>query len=160
MCVRRAPGRVERYQITEVEAYDGPDDRASHASRGRTERNAPMFGPPGHWYVYLCYGLHWMLNVVTGPVGYPAAVLIRGVVGHDGPAKLTKALGVDRRFNDRSAASRTGLWLEAGETVPDRLVRRLPRVGVDYAGEWAGRPYRLVVASDADVRSGNQFVSE
>ena len=71
--------------ITETEAYVGPNDLASHAARGRTERNAPMFGPPGTFYVYFVYGMHWMLNVVTGPVGYPAAVLIRGIEGIQGP---------------------------------------------------------------------------
>jgi len=76
--------------ITETEAYPGPDDRASHAFSGRTNRTEVMFGPPGTFYVYLVYGLHWMLNVVSGPIDYPAAILIRAVEGITGPARLTK----------------------------------------------------------------------
>ncbi len=84
--VRKRNGKVITAMITEVEAYDGPKDKASHARHGLTARNTPMFGPAGHWYVYFTYGMHWMLNVVTGAKGYPAAVLIRGValVNKDG----------------------------------------------------------------------------
>jgi DNA-3-methyladenine glycosylase len=128
--------------ITEVEAYDGPRDKASHASRGLTERNAIMFGEGGYFYVYLCYGMYEMLNIVTGPQNYPAAILLRGAVitpspyqgegwgeveksplsrgvaaprgrgVFDGPGKLTKFLKVDRRFNKKLAAKNTGLWFE------------------------------------------------
>src|SRR3989304_10562893 len=77
----RADGKIQRFMITEVEAYDGFKDKASHASRGKTERNTPMFGEAGVWYVYFTYGMHYMLNIVTGPQNYPAAVLIRGVEG-------------------------------------------------------------------------------
>jgi DNA-3-methyladenine glycosylase len=100
--------------ITETEAYIGPDDLASHAARGRTDRNAPMFGPPGTFYVYFVYGMHWMLNVVTGPIGYPAAVLIRGVEGLVGPARLTKAIGINGSLNGKKASKRTGLWFTQG----------------------------------------------
>lgn len=145
--VVRGAGVDHVRRITEVEAYDGPHDRASHASRGRTARNAVMFGPPGFWYVYLCYGIHEMLNLVTGPADYPAAVLIRGVEGYDGPGKLTRALGIDRRFHGRPAARATGLWIEAGADVPDPAdIVATPRVGVDYAGvEWAAKPWRFVL---------------
>jgi len=81
----------------------GPDDLASHAARGRTKRNKVMFGPPGMFYVYFVYGMHWMLNVVTGPVGYPAAVLIRGIEGIQGPGRLTKALRINGNLNGRAA---------------------------------------------------------
>ncbi len=140
--------------IIEVEAYDGPGDRASHSYRGRTARNAPMFGPAGCWYVYLCYGVHEMLNLVTGPAGYPAAILIRGTVLASGPGRLTKALQITRRLNNRPAAPRSGLWLEErgllvvrpGVKVLPRQIRRLPRVGVAYAGPiWSAKKYRFLL---------------
>ena len=132
--------------IMEVEAYDGPEDKASHAHRGRTKRNAPMFGPAGHWYVYLVYGMHWMLNVVTGPVGYPAAVLIRGVGEWNGPGKLTRALHIDQSFNAQRATKETGLWIEdRGIVIPRKNIQRTQRIGIDYAGAWAKKPYRFVI---------------
>ncbi len=144
--VRRRAGRTEGYMITEVEAYDGPHDRASHASRGRTARNEPMFRGAGIWYVYLVYGMHLMLNIVTGGEDYPAAVLIRGVEGISGPARLTKALAVGKGFNGKRAARADGLWIEdRGVRLPRSRIIRTPRVGVDYAGEWAERPYRFII---------------
>lgn len=141
----RADGRVTRHLITEVEAYHGPHDRACHASRGRTARTAVMFEPGGVWYVYLCYGVHEMLNLVTGPRDFPAAVLIRGVAGIAGPGRLTKALGIDRRLNGAPAAPPSGLHIEdTGVRVPRRLVHATPRIGVAYAGPvWAGKPWRF-----------------
>ena len=133
--------------ITEAEAYDGPDDLASHASKGRTDRTAVMFGPAGNWYVYLVYGVHEMLNIVTGPENYPAAVLIRGLEGIPGPGRLTKALGIDRRFNREAANYQTGMYLEEkGVTFADDEIEVTPRIGVAYAGpDWSMRPYRFVV---------------
>ncbi len=146
LVIADAAGGRRRTRIVETEAYDGPDDRACHASRGRTPRTEVMFGPSGHWYVYLCYGMHEMLNLVTGPAGYPAAVLVRGVSEFSGPGRLTKRLGIDRRFNCRPARRATGLWLEDdGLLVPDDAVQCTPRIGVDYAGsEWAAKPWRFV----------------
>lgn len=137
---------IRRYAITEVEAYDGPNDLACHASRGRTRRTEPMFGPAAAWYVYLCYGIHEMLNLTTGPIDYPAAILIRGLDGIVGPGRLTKQLGIDRRFNGLSASPKSGLWLEeSGYRLADEEVKTTPRIGVDYAGpDWANRPYRFV----------------
>ncbi|KPJ85020.1 hypothetical protein AMJ57_04720 [Parcubacteria bacterium SG8_24] len=150
--VRRTRSGTERHVITEVEAYDGFRDKASHAHRGRTERNAPMFGPAGHWYVYLVYGLHWMLNIVTGPAGYPAAVLIRGTDRAIGPARLTRTLRITRQFDGRKANRHNGLWIEAGsQPVRPAAVRRAPRIGVDYAGDWAKKEYRFLL-KDYDLR--------
>lgn len=130
-----------------MEAYDGPRDRASHAYRGRTPRNAPMFEEGGIAYVYLVYGMHHCVNVVTGPEGYPAAVLLRGAeppLGRPahGPGRLARAFEVDRGLDGASLLGNE-LWLEAGTPVPDSLVRRSPRVGVDYAGWWARRHFRF-----------------
>ncbi len=144
--VRRTDGVTVAYMITEVEAYDGPHDKASHASKGRTARTAVMFGPAGHWYVYLCYGMHWMLNIVTGQEDYPAAVLIRGVEGYVGPGRVTKALGVDRTQNTLSATRASGLWIEdRGVQVPRRRIATAPRIGVAYAKEWADKPWRYTL---------------
>jgi DNA-3-methyladenine glycosylase len=146
LVVRGDHGRVARHRVFETEAYLGAHDLACHGSRGLTRRNATMFGPAGRWYVYLCYGLHWMLNIVTGREGVPAAVLIRGVGEHVGPGRVTRALAVDRAFDGRPADRRTGLWFEAsGVAVPRRRIARTPRIGVGYAGEWAAKPLRFLV---------------
>jgi DNA-3-methyladenine glycosylase len=154
---RRLPDRtVLRGRIVEVEAYDGPDDRASHASRGRTPRNTPMFEAGGVAYVYLVYGMHHCLNVVTGPEGYPAAVLLRatepplGEGSTSGPGRLTRAFGIDRSLDGASLLG-PQLWLERGGPVKDREVRRTPRIGVDYAGPWARKRYRFLIDGHAAV---------
>jgi DNA-3-methyladenine glycosylase len=143
--VRSRRGHETAVLITEVEAYDGPRDRASHASRGRTPRNAVMFEPGGRWYVYLCYGVHEMLNLVTGPRDYPAAILIRGIANVAGPGRVTRALGIGRAWNNRPAAPSSRLWIEdRGVRVPRRLVQATPRIGVPYAGPvWAGKKWRF-----------------
>lgn len=145
--VRRYGKREIAYMITDVEAYDGLHDRGSHASRGKTKRNTPMFGPAGRWYVYFTYGMHWMFNIVTREEGYPGAVLIRGVRGISGPARLTKKLKIDKRFNGLPALPKTGLWIEdQGVKVRPQWMKKGPRVGIAYAGrEWAKKPWRLWV---------------
>lgn len=144
--IRRIGSREIALPITEVEAYVGFSDRASHASRGMTARNRVMFGPPGVWYVYFTYGMHWMLNIVTGREGYPAAILIRGVKDISGPARVTKFLKIDRRFNGKPASRKTGLWIEdRGVRVPPRAIRRGRRIGVEYAGVWKSKPWRFYV---------------
>ena len=144
LVVRTTEGKVIKSEITEIEAYDGPQDKACHASKGRTARTEVLFGPAGHWYVYLCYGVHWLLNVVTGPVDYPAAILIRGVGDWSGPGILTKELEIDKRFNASPANRKTGLWFEINpEREAEYGFQRGPRIGVDYAGEWAKKPYRF-----------------
>lgn len=133
--------------ITEVEVYDGFEDKASHAHKGKTLRNAAMFGEPGVWYVYFTYGVHWMLNITTREAGYPAAILIRGVEGISGPGRLTKAYGIDKLFNERPAAHATGLWIEdRGITISPRKILRTPRIGIASAGPiWSKKPYRLLL---------------
>lgn len=145
LCRRVAPRRIVRWPITEAEAYDGPNDRACHAARGRTLRNAVMFGPAGAWYVYLCYGMHWMVNIVTGPADYPAAVLLRGAGEVSGPGRLTKALGINGSLDRTPARPESGLWLEFPPTPFNGQVEATPRIGIGYAGpEWVAAPYRFV----------------
>jgi DNA-3-methyladenine glycosylase len=137
-----------RARIVETEAYHGRSDAASHAHRGRTERNAPMFGPPGHAYVYLVYGVWHCLNVVTMREGFPAAVLVRAVDlpgrAGAGPGKLCAALGVDRRVSGLDLCGGGRVWIGDDGTAPARRdVARGPRIGVDYAGAWAARPWRF-----------------
>jgi DNA-3-methyladenine glycosylase len=149
--VRATPRGPVAAMITEVEAYDGEHDRACHARNGRTARNAVMYAPGGVWYVYLCYGVHELLNLVTGPRGYPAAVLIRGVGGASGPGRLTRALRINRRLNGTPASPEGGLWIEdRGVHVPRGAIQATPRIGVDYAGPvWARKPWRFVLTQSA-----------
>ena len=144
--VRRVRKRVYALRITEVEIYDGFNDRGSHASHGMTQRNLPMFGEPGRFYIYLVYGMHWMLNVVTREVGYPAAILIRGAGNIVGPARLTSFLSINNTLNGKIAAPESALWFEdRGERVRNKNIMRTPRVGVSYAGTfWSTKKWRRV----------------
>lgn len=145
LCRQMLDGAVVRIRITEVEAYMGPEDKACHAARGRTPRNEVMFGPAGRWYIYLCYGVHWLANLVTGPEDFPAAVLLRGAGEWEGPGRLSKALSLTGKLNGLRAERQSGLWIEAGGAVPDDEVYRGPRVGIDSSGpEWVAKPYRLI----------------
>ena len=169
--VRRSPEGDAAGRIVETEAYVGLEDRASHASRGRTRRNAVMFGPPGHAYVYLVYGMHWCLNLVTGPEGTPAAVLLRAVEPVEGievmrarrpkarrdaqltsgPARLSQAFAVDGSFDGADLCAAGGaLFVEDRGRAVGTIVDA-PRVGVDYAGEWALEPFRLYEAESPYV---------
>lgn len=143
--VRTIEGVRTEHVITEVEAYHTESDLACHAAKGRTARTEVMYKQGGHWYVYLCYGVHEMLNLVTGPENHPAAVLIRGVEGISGPGRLTKRLQIDRRLNGAVAVPASGLHLEDhGIVVTRRRIVSGPRVGIDYAGEiWAAKPWRF-----------------
>ncbi len=146
--VREHRGEVRAVMITEVEAYDGPNDKACHAHRGHTPRNDMLFRPGGCFYIYFVYGMHWMLNVVTGAEGYPAAVLIRGAGEWDGPGKLTKALKIGGALNGANIERRSHLWIEdRGVCVPREGIQRTRRIGVDYARGWAQKPYRFVIDS-------------
>jgi DNA-3-methyladenine glycosylase len=148
--------------ISETEAYFGFDDLASHAKAGRTIRTDPMFGKPGHAYVYFTYGNHWMLNAVTEKEGLPAAVLIRAIQpiegmevmmerrqGRDtfGPGKLTQALGITKSENYADLTeSGSSLWIEAGVKVPEKSVTIGPRVGLNTTPEpWFSKPWRFLV---------------
>lgn len=144
---RRIGRKVLKFKITEVEAYDGFNDKASHTYKGKTKRNKIMFGEAGIWYVYFTYGMHWMLNIVSGPKNYPAAVLIRGIEffcrSINGPARLTKFLKIDKRLNGKLANKKSGLWIESGSRT-QVTIKSLPRIGVDYAGKiWANKKLRF-----------------
>ena len=146
--VRRYRGKTIAYMITEVEAYDGFKDKASHAHRGKTGRNMIMFGLAGHWYVYFTYGMQWMLNIVTGPKDYPAAILIRGVKNINGPARLTKALHIYKKINGMPAIKRFALWIEnKGIRIKNSQIKSAVRIGVDYAGPvWSKKKYRFYIS--------------
>jgi DNA-3-methyladenine glycosylase len=150
-------------RVVETEAYAGPHDLACHASKGRTPRAEVLFGPPGRAYVYFVYGMHHCFNVVVEPEGVGAAVLIRGVepleglpagVRTDGPAKLCRALGITLRDNRTSLVGEGHLWLESAPVPSRRAIARGPRIGVDYAGIWARKPYRFWVRGSSGVSRG------
>jgi len=147
--VRRL-GRERRVvRIVETEAYQGPQDLAAHSSRGLTARTAVMFGPAGHAYVYLIYGFWHCLNLVTRSAGVPHAVLIRAgePIAHVrdkswGPGLLCRALDIDRRLNGTDLTAGE-LWLEVPEEGTRPRIARSERIGVDYAGDWASKPWRF-----------------
>jgi len=142
---REAHRTTQRNTITETEAYEGVHDLASHSSKGRTIRNEVMFGPPGRFYVYRIYGLHWMLNIVTGEVDEGAAVLIRGIEGISGPGRVAAALHIDSSLQGRQAERSSGLWFEAG-ALGAVSIKRTARIGVEYAGPiWAEKKLRFVL---------------
>ena len=156
--VRRAGGGVRIGKIVEVEAYLGEHDLASHSSKGLTQRTETMFGPPGHAYVYLVYGVHHCLNVVTEPAGGGAAVLIRALEPVEnisgrtqGPGLLCRTLDIDRRLNGRDLLGDDIFIAPPAAAEIFSIVRR-PRIGVDYAKHWAKRRLRFYIR-------GNPFVS-
>ena len=147
---RRLSGEVIDTMITEVEVYDGFKDKGSHASRGKTPRNLPMFGRAGQWYIYFTYGRHWMLNLVTREKDYPAAILIRGVLGTNGPARLTKKLQIDKKLNGLPATRKSGLWIEdRGVKIPKSKIKKTERIGIAYAGPyWSRKKWRFLIVPD------------
>ena len=143
LCRRQADGTVLRLRISETEAYRGEEDTACHAHRGRTGRSEVLYAEAGTLYVYLCYGIHWLLNIVTGEAEQPQAVLIRACEGAEGPGRLTRALGITGEYNRKSLASCADLWLEDDGTRPS--IRTAPRVGIAYAApEDRARPWRFI----------------
>ena len=160
--VRRHRGRELTAMITEVEAYKGPKDRAAHTFGGRrTARVEPLYADGGTAYVYLVYGIHWLLNFSTAGAGNPEGVLIRGVLTADaakprllsGPGRVTAYLRIDRRLDHVDATRSAVMWLEdRGIRVTARRIRTGPRVGIDYAGEyWAARRWRFWIDSPGDL---------
>lgn len=139
-------GRIEKFLITEVEAYRGEEDLACHASKGRTPRTEIMYHEGGKIYVYLIYGMYWMLNVVTSVNNIPQAVLIRGLKGFDGPGKLTKKLFIDKSFYGEDLFSSQRLWIESDLNSDEIKFKTTPRIGIDYAGEiYKNKPWRFIL---------------
>ena len=168
--VRMDHGRELVGLITETEAYISEKDLACHCKAGRTPRTQVMYGEAGHAYVYFTYGNHWMLNVVTEEVDFPAAVLIRAIQpiegvelmsrrrsGRDtfGPGKLTQAMGITKSENGVDLTETTsGLWIEAGVKVPNSLVTKGPRVGLNNTPEpWLSKPWRFLVINHVIARA-------
>lgn len=135
-------GTILRLRITETEAYRGEEDTACHASKGRTKRTELLYGEAGIIYVYLCYGMHWLMNVITGEKDFPQGVLFRACEKYDGPAKLTKYLGVDGTFNGQKLYGNDIIWVEDDGYTPEIIT--LPRVGINYATpEYRDIPWRF-----------------
>ncbi|EKD24299.1 MAG: hypothetical protein ACD_81C00060G0004 [uncultured bacterium] len=154
--IREHNGHQWTLMITEVEAYEGPEDKASRAYEGRAEHNEPMFAEAGILHTHLTYDMRWMLHIVTGPKDYPAAVLIRsalvllptGELEHiDGPETITQFLKIDDSFNALQAIQENGLWLEDRDIeIPAEHIEKKKRVGVDHAAEWNDIPYNFSIA--------------
>lgn len=137
---------LQRYCISELEAYRGVEDLACHASKGRTNRTQVMFKKGGLIYVYLIYGVHWMLNVVTGPTDNPQAILIRSVKECKGPGRLGKELGIDKSFYGEDLNTSSRIWIEEG--IENVKYKCTPRINVDFAGEtWKNKPWRFILDS-------------
>ncbi|RMH35825.1 MAG: DNA-3-methyladenine glycosylase [Nitrospirae bacterium] len=171
--IHRMPDGVIHVRIVDVEAYIGSEDRACHASRGRTRRTEVMFGPPGHTYVYLIYGMYHCLNLVTEPEGFPAAVLIRGIecTGSDvdenrgtsnridGPGRVCRHMEIDRSLNGIDVTVAQRLWVvDHGLMIDPQRIEALPRVGVDYAGEWAKKLWRFRIPPATIERPARKVV--
>lgn len=136
-------GTENRYIITEVEAYSAPHDLACHASKGKTARTEVMFRQGGLVYVYLIYGIYWMLNIVTGQENEASAILIRGISYISGPGRVGKELKLDKSFYGEDLYSSPRIWIEDSAASPE--YKSLPRVGIDYAGEpWVSKPWRYL----------------
>jgi DNA-3-methyladenine glycosylase len=158
LLVHRVEEALRIGRIVETEAYLGPHDLAAHSARGRTLRTEVMFGPPGYAYVYLIYGIYNCLNVVTGPEGHASAVLIRALEpirniegSTKGPGLLCRAMGVDRSLYGHDLLS-TDFFIARPDREEQFTIAARPRIGVDYAGEWAAKPLRFLI-------EGNAFVS-
>jgi DNA-3-methyladenine glycosylase len=153
--LHRSKNKLVGGRIVEVEAYVHEEDQACHARWGKTKRASILYGPPGHAYVFLIYGMYDCFNVVAEPEHSPAAILVRAVEptlgisdGTNGPGKLCRALGITRALNDEDLCG-DRLWIEEG-AAPKKILTT-PRIGVDYAGEWAKKPWRFIDADSSWV---------
>ena len=142
--VRRLPDGTElRERIAETEAYRGEEDKGCHAAKGRTKRTELLYGESGVIYVYLCYGMHWLMNVITGEKDQPQGVLLRAGEHYDGPAKLTRNMKIDGSFNGVHLLGNEEIWFEDDGKRPE--IKTAPRVGIDYAGEyWKEIEWRFI----------------
>ncbi|WP_163322480.1 DNA-3-methyladenine glycosylase [Draconibacterium mangrovi] len=145
LLVRRfADGTIQKFVITETEAYSGGEDKACHANKGLTPRTKVMFEEGGLVYVYLIYGMYWMLNFVTGEPDDSSAVLIRGVEGISGPGRVGRTLQLDKSFYGENLGTSERIWVEDTGENPKFITA--PRVGIDYAGEpWISKPWRFIL---------------
>ena len=144
LCRRLPDGGVKRLRISETEAYRGEEDSACHAHKGRTKRTEVMYGESGTLYIYLCYGIHWLLNIVSGEAEQPQAVLIRACEGAEGPGRLTKALGITGELNRRHIFACDDFWLEDDGCAA--AYTTAPRVGIGYAAkEDQALPWRFIL---------------
>ncbi len=163
--IKETPSGIIQTKIVDVEAYVGPKDKACHASKGRTKRTEIMFGPAGFTYVYLIYGMYHCFNIVTEQEEYPAAILIRGLehlggeyapsrqIRIDGPGRVCRFLEIDRTHNGLDATLGTNLWIEDhGLTISRKQTQALPRIGVDYAGEWASKLWRFCLPAPPSIQ--------
>ena len=145
LIVRKMPdGQLRTLRITETEAYRGEEDTACHAHKGRTKRTEILYGENDIIYVYLCYGMHWLMNVISGEKEQPQGVLIRACEGYPGPGRLTKQLGIDKSFNYRSAYDDEDIWFE--DDGKEFAIRTDKRVGIGYATpEDQALPWRFIL---------------
>lgn len=147
-----ADGTIIRNRITETEAYRGEEDLACHAKKGRTPRTEVLYMEGGTIYVYLIYGMYWLINFVTGPAEHPQAALIRGIEGMYGPGRLTRHLDIDKSFNKQNITTAENIWVENDDLVI--AYNSNPRIGVDYAGSWAKMPWRFTMIEDKPIKKG------
>ncbi len=143
ICRQFEHGTLLKVKITETEAYSGEEDLACHASKGRSKRTEVMYQTGGVVYVYLIYGKYWLLNIVAGAENCPSAVLIRSVQKTLGPGRVGKLLQLDSSFYGEDLNTSTRLWLETG-TKPKQIITN-KRIGVEYAGGWAHKPWRFLI---------------
>ena len=141
LCRKFSDETIKKFRINETEAYRGPDDLACHASKGKTERTKAFFLEGGHLYVYMCYGIHWLINIVTGNADEPQATLIRGIETAPGPGRVGSRLEISKDLYGIDLCTSDIMWLEDDGVKWDYI--STPRIGIDYAGEpWISKPWR------------------